>query len=558
MVTRSARTKAKKAPLPVRTIDSFLWNADNLSAQSSVLQKQVPGIALSVKTELESLGVRLNTPQWEAWQRAVENCLTLIWGPPGTGKSQTLRVLVEGLCIAAHQTNKPLRLLLSASNYNAFDNILIGSASWLAQHYSGSLSIYRLRSPSRPPTPLPPSVVDVENEASHPTVETLHQQLASPQGVVIVAATPDQIFNFVVRGDDTRSPIAELFDIIVIDEASQMDVGHAIPLVCTASEDAQIILAGDPMQLSPIHAVPPPVGAEYLLGSVYTYIKERFSLPAGAEQVLQINYRSNDEIVSYGRLLCYGPNYQSNSPRLRLALGNYQTTRPANWPNAVEWSAWWPLLLDPDVPVISFTYSEGRSGQSNRFESQAIASLLWLLWNFQPQQQLLNEAGGNNTASRTHTFDTFWKKGVGVVTPHSAQRALIIGDLRRAFGATAQQNWLIREAVDTVERFQGQQRDVIVASFAVGDPDLVAQEEEFLLSLNRFNVMASRPRTKLIVLLTNEILDYLSNDGEVLANSRAIKLFSGSFCRNPQSITLPWKDSYGRVQTCTGILRTFP
>jgi len=558
MTARSSRTKTLNIQTPERTIDSFLWNAVWLSTQPSKLQNAVPGFAASIRSELQHRGLQLNAPQWDAWQRAMEYRLTLIWGPPGTGKSQTLRALIEGLCLAADHMNKPLRLLLSASNYNAFDNVLIGTASWLAQNAVGSLLVYRLRSSSKPALSLSTPIIDVQNDASNPIVDVLLQELLSPKKIVIVAATPDQTFNFVTKGDRKETPLAEVFDVIVIDEASQMDVGHAIPLICAASQDSQVILAGDPMQLAPIHAVPSPVGAEYLLGSVYTYIKERFPLPPGAEQVLQINYRSNGEIVSYGRMLCYGQSYQSNSPQLRLALNNFQTTQPANWPGSAEWSSWLPTLLDPSNPVVCFCYSEGRSGQSNRFESQTIASLLWLLWNAQLQQQLLNEVGNSAVSQGMHTWDTFWKRGVGVVTPHTAQRALIIGDLKRTFGATSQQGVLIREAVDTVERFQGQQRDVIIASFAVGDPDLVAQEEEFLLSLNRFNVMTSRPRAKLIVLLSNEILDHLSNDSDILTNSRAVKMFAGSFCRNPQLISLPWRDGNSNIQQCTGILRTYP
>jgi hypothetical protein len=100
---------------------------------------------------------------------------------------------------------------------------------------------------------------------------------------------------------------------------------------------------------------------------------------------------------------------------------------------------------------------------------------------------------------------------------------------------------LIRGAVDTVERFQGQQRDVIVASFALGDPDAISQEEEFLFSLRRFNVMASRARAKLIVLVSQEVVDHLSNDADTLRDSRLLKFFADIFCRQVEPMTLGYR-----------------
>ncbi len=567
MVTPSRTKKNKKQSssvqtVGVRTIDKFLWDASSLMSEPGHFQLHSPGFTTAVKSELQRMGIGLNQPQWYAWKRAMEYRLTLIWGPPGTGKSEVLRALIDGLCIASIQVGKPLRVLISGSNYNTFDNILGRVADWLNQNFPHSLSVYRLRSAhSGAPVNIPLPIQDVKNDADDPLVDQIQQQLAFTQGVIIVAATPDQTFNLVVKGDSKNTPIAELFDFIIIDEASQMDVAHSIPLICASSSTAQIVLAGDPKQLAPIHTVQPPSDAEYLVGSVYQYIRERFIFPVGAEQTLEINYRSNDEIVEYGRSLCYAQSYRSNSPQLRLVipkLGTYRNALPSNWPSFLAWSPQWNMMLDPNIPVVCFHYDEGKSGQLNHFESQTIASLLWLLWQAELQQGLLNEVGGGIPVQNKHIFDTFWMQGVGVVTPHSAQRAHIIGNLKAAFNATPMQGKRIRDAVDTVERFQGQQRDVIIASFAVGDPDIVAQEDEFLLSLNRFNVMASRPRAKLIVFVTNEILDHLSSDNEVLRDSRAIKSFVGRFCRNPQPLTLPWKDKNGILQTCTGVLRTFP
>ena len=97
-------------------------------------------------------------------------------------------------------------------------------------------------------------------------------------------------------------------------------------------------------------------------------------------------------------------------------------------------------------------------------------------------------------------------------------------------GGTAPAAHWIRGAVDTVERFQGHQRDVIIASFALGDPDQIEDEEEFLMRLNRFNVMASRARAKLVVLVSRQVVDHLAKEVEVLRESRLLKVFAESFC----------------------------
>jgi hypothetical protein len=311
------------------------------------------------------------------------------------------------------------------------------------------------------------------------------------------------------------------------------------------------------MQLAPIAATSAPVGAEVMLGSIYVYLRDRFALE-NQQQLLEINYRSNDAIVEYGRVLCYPARYRSYSPALKVrhhAPLPSGLVEPFGWPQNLPWSPAWTGLLDPDVPVICYHYDEGRSGQSNIFEAQAVASLSWLL-SRALSLGLENETGRACGPPATFAFDDFWQRGVGIVTPHTAQRALITATLQRAFGASVAESRVIRDAVDTVEKFQGGERYVILASFAVGDPDVVGQEEEFLLELNRFNVMASRARAKLIVFLSDQILDHLASDIEVLEKSRAVKQFVQEFCRDPRPTDLPWLDQAGVVQQARGVLRT--
>ena len=129
----------------------------------------------------------------------------------------------------------------------------------------------------------------------------------------------------------------------------------------------------------------------------------------------------------------------------------------------------------------------------------------------------------NATSAAPYSSLDFWQSGVGVVTPHRAQQGLIVTRLLSVIGATGQLAEAIRDAVDTVERFQGQQRDIIIASYTLGDPDQIAEEDEFLLSLNRFNVIASRARAKLIVLVSQDVLNHLAREIEVFAAVKAVE-----------------------------------
>jgi superfamily I DNA and/or RNA helicase len=141
-----------------------------------------------------------------------------------------------------------------------------------------------------------------------------------------------------------------------------------------------------------------------------------------------------------------------------------------------------------------------------------------------------------------------------VVTPHRAQQGLIVQRLQDLFRPTGVGPGLVRGAVDTVERFQGQQRDVIIATFALGDPDAIRDEDEFLMSLNRFNVMASRARAKLIVLVTQEVVDHLAGDLDVLRESRLVKSYVESFCKASRPMTLGYLEA-GAEKTMGGLFK---
>jgi hypothetical protein len=550
MAKKKTSVIAAAPPPPPRTIDRFLWDAGTL-VRTEVALSTAPD---DLRRTLEGTGITLDHSQWNAWTRALTHRLTLIWGPPGTGKTRTLVAVLAGACAEALRTGRPIRILVSAFTYKAIDNVLEKLSGWAGMHAT-SVRVFRLRSGSKEGNPALPAGSDVVTDTRRQEYRDLKNLLLNPEGVAIVGATPQQIYNFVTDKNQTNSPIAELFDFIALDEGSQLDVGSSIPPVCAAAAGAQIVVAGDPMQLAPISSAVMPAGAEAMLGSIYVYLKERFDLDT-LQQVLEINYRSNETIVAFGRMLGYPRQFRPNSHDLRIGLTSALHAGPdppPGWPADLVWTPEWARILDPAVTAVCFHYDEGKSGQSNPFEAQAVASLVWLLRRHLALS-LLNEVGSAVIPPALHPPESFWEKGVGIVTPHVAQRGLITTALQKAFRGTGEDR-MIREAIDTVEKYQGGERQVMIASFSVGDPDVVAQEEEFLLGLNRFNVMASRARAKLVVFVSDQLLDHLANDRDVLEESRAIKTFAHGFCNTPVPLNLPWRDATGSaVREASGII----
>ncbi|MCH8961443.1 MAG: AAA family ATPase [Bacteroidetes bacterium] len=534
---RDARTSESPA-------SEFLWQAPALAET-----RQRRNVA-AARAALEAVGVALNDSQWAAWEAALTRRLTLIWGPPGTGKSLTLRAVVAGAVWLAHRSREALRLLIASGTYAASDNVLLGTDTLLAALLPDKpYHLFRIQSQyNNPPAELAehpditPMVVKT-TRAGHEVLE-LQSLLDAREEIVVVAGPSQQLHNLAIattnktKKETPQRTQAYWFDLVVIDEASQLDVATSTLVVSKADEEASFVLAGDDKQLPPIHQATPPQDLDHVVGSVYSYIRSHHGVEP---EPLQVNYRSCQTLVDFTKRAGYDPGLYAHHPDLRLALLDeaLPTEQPEGWPDALYWTPNWARLLDPAKPAACFIYQDEVAGQANDFEADAVAALLWLLFG-RIDQQLRGELDRDGRVKPltgvAHDAKGFWKHAVGVVTPHRAQMGKIVARLQVIF--PDHDPAAIWSAVDTVERFQGQQRDVIIASFGLGDPDLIRAEDEFLYSLNRFNVMASRARAKLIVFTTRSLVDHLADDADVLEASRLLKNFAESFCQNPVALTL--------------------
>jgi superfamily I DNA and/or RNA helicase len=325
------------------------------------------------------------------------------------------------------------------------------------------------------------------------------------------------------------SVLGAVFDLVVLDESSQIPMTLALKPLASLHPDAQLIVAGDHKQMPPIEKLDPPKNAEYLVGSIQTYLIKRFNAP---HQPLLINYRSNQDLVDYAKSLEYpaalkAANTQKDLIEL-VAVNEVLKSMPAGLPNTAAYNE----LLRPERRVAALIHNDPTSSQANELEAGLVAGLAFALRHAMAHE--LNTGAGEK--GTPFSDEKFFSEGIGIVTPHKAQKALVLRKLRELFPKASPE--AILSAVDTVERFQGGQRDTIIVSYGVGDTDIIEGEEQFLLQLERTNVAVSRARAKCIVLMPKSLAYHLPTDQKAADTSFALKSYLEEFCNHRTPLTI--------------------
>lgn len=515
-----------------------LWDAPNVAIQDSDWSAAEISAAIDW---LRDQGHPINPSQEEAIRAGLGRCLSLIWGPPGTGKTTTGAGIAAAELWLAITRQVPQKLLITGPNYQAIENF-----------YTDLLPLFLALGPDAC------RVRWIERrEAGDPEVEAkldyrrsekgalsdLREEMREGDKPTIVFAVTAQLFNLAnlpsrYGKKSDAVPALELFDLVMVDEASQVDVASAIGALAELAPSGRLVLLGDHLQMPPIARVEPPKGCEHIVGSILDYFQVRFS--EIEPQPLLENYRSAEGLVRFARELGYPAKLTAKFPHSQLALAS-PVMQPVDWPEAFPWSELFPALLAPPLSTLAVTYADGKAGQANEFEASLVVATVVLA----RKSLLRGLAGRTSPPTPGLDADHFWTETIGVVTPHRAQRAAVIRGLRKAF--PMEEGALIEKAVDTVERFQGGERDLILVSFGVGDPDVIEAEEEFLLGLNRTNVAISRARAKAIVFVSDDLSYHLPDDADVVRTARAIKGFVHQYCDQTQRFEVPAGDGVRSV-----------
>jgi hypothetical protein len=526
---------------PVTPLARVLWEGGALHAAIARGPADTARVVAHVR---ERAG--LNASQADAVSVGASRRLAVIWGPPGTGKTKTCAALVHGVIAdeARVQRAGPYAILVTGPTYKAVGELVERLTVALVDDPAARCRVYTVYSPSRPdrfpiPANLPAQLGIVETISQRDDAAFLQMRADLDGGtdVVVVATVTHQcarIAEQLARIDDVRQSLWPLFDFVLIDETSQVDMTTGVMPLALLKPDFQLVVAGDHLQMPPVVEAEPPLGAEHLVGSLQRYLSERFNVEPAP---LLRNYRSNGDIVAYTRRLGYPPNLEAANPGTAIAL----VREPADLRLALQavglpWSPAWVEIIDPTRPIVGVTYPDGTAGQANPFEAACVASVVWLL----RQCSARTLAGRPDSPVEPEAWDdeSFWKIGVGIVTPHRAQRAQVVRALVDAFPETDPN--LIDSAVDTVERFQGGERHTILISFGVGDPDVIRGEERFLLQLERSNVAISRAMGKCIVFLSDEVANHIPDDRRAAATAHALRGIVDEWCVQRHAETVPF------------------
>ncbi len=507
----------------------FIWNGDVME-RTATGQEAGPILERAEQTMPD-----LTHRQRDAIAQATTRRLSLWWGPPGTGKSRTAQAYLTALAANAVAEGRALRIAIAGFTWVAIDNVArrlpeLFSAAGLAD----SVYLTRLCS-SEAVGGVDPLLVDRRTPMDDPNESRrleLERRLAQAAGVTVVASTVDQLHKL---GNTVCAP---LFDVMLIDEASQLDVAHAIVGLSKLAARGRVTVVGDDKQMSPIHPIEAPEGLEHLLGSVYDFFRHyrRHEGPQFAVEPIMLNrsFRSNREIVAFVREAGYGDDLEAADANAALRITTVRpvpNTKPANWPNRLPFSPHLARILSPNEPLIAVVHNDRFSSQRNDAEADLAAGLVVALF-----QAGLRDLDAGNV--RAYTPEDFFRRGVGIVTPHRAQQAAVYDRLASVLPPEIDRN-AVFGSIDTVERFQGQEKAVMLASFGLGDADQIAAEEQFLFSLNRFNVTASRAQAKFIAIISRPLVDHLPRDRRALEESRLLKHFVDGFLTLTERVDLP-------------------
>jgi DNA replication ATP-dependent helicase Dna2 len=437
-----------------------------------------------------------NAEQNLAVERAIQmRDYLLIHGPPGTGKTSVIAEIVKRLCLQGQ------RVMLAAFTNQAVDNMLKRLDA------EGIHEFIRLGSTRNVDGAIANRLLKTlvgENLKAVDTLEAVQDLLRSVSIVASTTATwsSDKYNPPTSNGAGENNEYAPFqFDVAIIDEAGQLTV----PAILGALRFAKrFILVGDEKQLPPL-VLSKEAGDAGLSESLFRllkskddgYTKDQIQSESSCVS-LKVQYRMNKWISHFASKVFYDGQLM---PHASVAHSLLDVTLSKHITRAEKRSI--VQAIDPIAPIV-FLVVPGKQERAKTSDAEALA---------------VREVVAGLLARGIAQQD------IGIIAPYRAQ----VANLRRfLFSDDATTDWEALPydtplSVDTVDRFQGGERPVIIMSFATTTrPEVDSQLREHLTNPNRLNVALTRAQKKLILVGNAPALESLPVFERLLAYCRGL------------------------------------
>ena len=411
--------------------------------------------------------------------------VAIVHGPPGTGKTTTLveaireTLMRESQVLVCAQSNMAVDWISEKLVDRGINVLRIGNPTRVNDKMLSFT--YERRFEGHPDYPqlwaLRKAIRDLRSHRKRGD-EKYHQRLESLKGraTELEIRINNELFGearviaSTLAGSANRLLDGQKFGTLFIDEAAQaLEAACWIPL----RRVSRVVLAGDHCQLPPtvksIAALKAGLGTTLMERLVETHPE--------AVTLLKIQYRMHDDIMRFSSDYFYNGQVES-APEVRFR-GILDLDTPMEWIDTAEFSDSPENQESTESPGLSFKEEfVGESyGRINKNEAQLTLHVLQHYFERISKQRLLDE-----------------RIDVGIISPYRAQ----VQYLRRLLTKREFFKPFRRQiSVNTVDGFQGQERDIIVIS-------LVRSNDEgqigFLRDLRRMNVAITRARMKVIIL----------------------------------------------------------
>jgi hypothetical protein len=437
----------------------------------------------------------------------------LVQGPPGTGKSYTTAFAIWARIQGALAAGIPLRTMISCKTHAATAVLLRNIAG-----VQRDLKLLSTRHRALFSTFFDERLLDVPvyrfdgRESEYPGIRPIYSKgHAANEGTkatdilmardhLVVGMTPGG--NWRLISDRWKDLFANRFiQLVVLDEASQMGLPEAIMATLTLDLEGQLIVVGDQRQMPPIvqHDWANEARRAFKQFAAFESLYLALDRRVDDEHKIKFteSFRLHRDMAEFLRREIY---QQDRIP--------YFSRKIATISSPIGAQALVEAALGPE-PLSIILHDEQASQTSNRFEETLVG---WLVGG-------LDSIEGIDPA-----------KDVGVVVPHRSQRSALQERIPFLTSRDPLTGEVVRSAVDTVERFQGDERRVIVVSLTESDPTFIRSTSEFLLDPRRLTVALSRAKEKMIVIASRSVFELIATDETTFANAGLWKNFLKRTC----------------------------